>query len=164
MATSSRPPTGTNGFRTPRATRRYLANFDAPSFQRATLARWSHRDAPLYYASAALKDGRVFVAGGEYNVVSQVDLLTTQIYHPSRIRGRFCYSASVEQHWRCPSCVLPDGRVLLGDINSKRAAILDPITKTWSGWQQGRQQLRRKLDTPPQSLGPLRGSRQSSQG
>ena len=24
-------------------------------------------DAPLYYASAVLKDGRVFVAGGEYN-------------------------------------------------------------------------------------------------
>jgi hypothetical protein len=27
---------------------------------------------------------------------------------------------------------LPAGRVLLGDINSKRTAILDPITKTWS--------------------------------
>lgn len=32
--------------------------------------------------SDVLEDGRFFVAGGEYNVVSQVDLLTTQIYHP----------------------------------------------------------------------------------
>jgi hypothetical protein len=32
-------------------------------------------DAPLFYASAVLKDGRVFVAGGEYNAGNQVDLL-----------------------------------------------------------------------------------------
>ena len=39
-------------------------------------------DAPLYYASAVLKDGRVFVAGGEYNAGSQVDLLAAEIYDP----------------------------------------------------------------------------------
>jgi hypothetical protein len=37
-------------------------------------------DAPLYYASAVLRDGRVFVAGGEYNV----DGGTGSIFGPPR--------------------------------------------------------------------------------
>jgi hypothetical protein len=114
-----------------------------------------------------LKDGRVFVAGGEYNVVSQVDLLTAQIYDPVADSWTVLPTPPAWNNIGDASgCVLPDGRVLLGDINSKRTAILDPITKTWSvgGSKDDRQQLRRKLDTPPQSLGPLRGRRQSSQG
>ena len=37
-------------------------------------------DVPVYYAYAALKDGRVVVGRGEYNVASRVDLPTAQIY------------------------------------------------------------------------------------
>src|SRR6266852_8737208 len=38
---------------------------------------------PLYFASAVLKDGRVFRAGGEYNGSSTVaDLLSAEIYDP----------------------------------------------------------------------------------
>ena len=48
----------------------------------APVSQGGPADAPLYYSSAVLKDGRVFVAGGEYNVTSQVDLLTAQIYDP----------------------------------------------------------------------------------
>src|ERR1700680_1005815 len=36
---------------------------------------------PLYYASAVLRDGRVFTAGGEYSS-SGADLLAAQIYDP----------------------------------------------------------------------------------
>ena len=35
-------------------------------------------NAPLYYASAVLADGRVFVAGGEYNNCVPADLLTAR--------------------------------------------------------------------------------------
>jgi hypothetical protein len=73
------------------------------------------------------------VAGGEYNVTSQVDLLTTQIYDPVADSWTALPTPS---GWNnigdAPSCVLPDGKVLLGDINSTRTAILDPVTKTWS--------------------------------
>jgi len=90
-------------------------------------------DAPLYYASAVLKDGRVFVAGGEYNAGSQVDLLTAEIYDPVADSWS---AVPPPPAWNnigdAPSCVLPDGKVLLGDINSKRTAIFDPVTKIWS--------------------------------
>jgi hypothetical protein len=39
-------------------------------------------NSPLYFASAVLKDGRVFVAGGEYNDGQQVQLLAAEIYDP----------------------------------------------------------------------------------
>jgi len=100
---------------------------NAPSSQNGPI------DAPLYFASAVLRDGRVFVAGGEYNAGVQVDLLACEIYDP------------VADSWTSipnppalgnigddPTCVLPDGRVLMGDINSVRTFILDPITKLWS--------------------------------
>lgn len=90
-------------------------------------------DAPLYYASAVLKDGRVFVAGGEYNAGSQVDLLTAEIYDPVADSWT---SVPTPPGWNnigdAPSCVLPQGKILLGDINSTRTAIFDPLTKTWS--------------------------------
>jgi FtsP/CotA-like multicopper oxidase with cupredoxin domain len=91
-------------------------------------------NAPLYYASAVLRDGRVFVAGGEYNVnyAASVDLVAVQIYDP------------VADSWTvvpnppgwanigdAPTCVLPDGRVLLGDIMSPRTVIFDPDTYIW---------------------------------
>ena len=89
-------------------------------------------DAPLYYASAVLKDGRVFVAGGEYNAGNQVDLLTAELYDPVADSWS---AVSPPAGWTnigdAPSCVLPDGRLLLGDINSTRTAIFDPTTKTW---------------------------------
>src|SRR6202045_2866624 len=39
-------------------------------------------NAPLYFASAVLRDGRVFVAGGEYNNGVSTDLLAAEIYNP----------------------------------------------------------------------------------
>src|SRR5580704_15981461 len=48
----------------------------------APLSQGGPVDAPLYYASAVLKNGHVFVAGGEYNVATKEDLLTAQIYDP----------------------------------------------------------------------------------
>ncbi len=103
-----------------------------PQPANAPLGQGGPVNAPLYFSSAVLKDGRVLVAGGEYNVVSQVDLLAVEIYDP------------VADSWTslpnppgfgnigdAPSCVLPDGRVLMGDIFTSQTVILDPVTRTW---------------------------------
>lgn len=90
-------------------------------------------DAPLYYASAVLRDGRVFVAGGEYNGGSQVDLRAAEIYDPVSDSWT---NVPTPPGWSnigdAPTCVLPDGRILIGNINTTETAILDPRTKTWT--------------------------------
>src|ERR1700720_2339665 len=40
-------------------------------------------NAPMYYASAVLSDGTVFVAGGEYNNGAEADLCAAQLYDPT---------------------------------------------------------------------------------
>jgi hypothetical protein len=93
----------------------------------------SMKNARLYYASAVLADGRVFVAGGEYNGGgTEVELDAAEIYDP------------VADHWSdlptpgwghigdAPCCVLSDGRLLLGDILSPGAALWDPAKNTWT--------------------------------
>jgi hypothetical protein len=90
-------------------------------------------DAPLYFASAVLRDGRVFVAGGEYNASPNVDILAASIYDPVADSWT---SIATPPGWTnigdAPSCVLPDGRLLLGNINTTETAILDPVTRSWS--------------------------------
>jgi hypothetical protein len=105
----------------------------SPIVANAPLTQHGPVDAPLYYASAVLKDGRVFVTGGEYNAGVPVDLATAEIYDPVADSWT---SVPVPPGWNnigdAPCCVLPDGRVLLGDINSKRTAIFHPYSKTWT--------------------------------
>lgn len=87
---------------------------------------------PLYYASAVLRDGRVFTAGGEYSS-SGPDLLAAQIYDPVANAWTVLPTPA---GWKgigdAPCCVLPDGRVLLGSIFNNQTAIYDPVTNTWS--------------------------------
>jgi hypothetical protein len=92
-------------------------------------------DAPLYFASAVLRSGHVFVAGGEYNVdgAASVDLLAVSLYDP--VSDSWA-SLPNPPGWAnigdAPSCVLPDGKVLLGNINAVQTAIFDPETRSWS--------------------------------
>jgi hypothetical protein len=89
---------------------------------------------PLFYASAVLRDGRVFVAGGEYNNGAGAELLAAQIYDPI---NNFWTALPTPPGWTeigdASCCVLPDGRVLLGSINDNRCAIYNPATNTWAG-------------------------------
>jgi hypothetical protein len=104
-------------------------------------------NAPQYYASAVLKDGRVFVAGGENNGNATVragagkgaQLLAAQIYDP--INDAWTAITSFPKRWTqigdAPCCVLPDGRVLLGNSSNtpgaaSTPAIYDPVTGTWT--------------------------------
>ena len=86
----------------------------------------------LYYASAVLKDGRVFVAGGEYsNAGSETN--TAEIYNPGTDTWTTITAPPGWTHiGDAPCCVLPDGRVLLGSISNPQTAIYDPSTNTWS--------------------------------
>jgi hypothetical protein len=100
--------------------------------------RWapvrSARNAILYFASAVLRDGTVFVAGGEVaNGQDDADLCAAELYDPI---GDQWSDLPTPDGWAkigdAPSCVLPDGKVLLGSIVDNRCAIFDPVSKTWS--------------------------------
>jgi hypothetical protein len=91
-------------------------------------------NSPLYFACSVLRNGHVFVAGGEYNGTNaQVELGAAEIYDPVADSWT---SIGIPSGWTnigdAPSVVLPDGRVLLGDIFGNRTAIYNPATNTWS--------------------------------
>lgn len=90
-------------------------------------------NAPLYFASAVLRDGRVFVAGGEYNNGAQVELLAAEIYNP--VTNTWT-PIGTPPGWTAigdaSCCVLPDGRVMLGYLFDSRCAIYDPVANTWT--------------------------------
>ncbi|MHB8520533.1 MAG: Kelch repeat-containing protein [Limisphaerales bacterium] len=90
-------------------------------------------NAPLYFAAAVLKDGRVFVAGGEYNAGNSVELLAAAIYNPvTNSWTNLATPANWANIGDAPCCVLPDGTVLLGSIEDKRTALYDPVANTWT--------------------------------
>lgn len=86
----------------------------------------------LYFASAVLADGRVFVAGGEYSDAGG-DTTDCEIYNPLLNQWT---TLTPPAGWAAvgdaPCCVLPDGRLLLGSIHSNETAIFDPATDKFS--------------------------------
>jgi hypothetical protein len=90
----------------------------------------------LYYASAVLKDGRVFVAGGEYSDAGS-ETNTCEIYEPlSNTWTAIATPAGWIHVGDAPCVVLPDGRVLVGQIDDERTAIYDPVANSWSAGPQ----------------------------
>lgn len=93
----------------------------------------SSTDAPLYYASGVLRDGRVIYTGGEYDGFSMVYLNTSEIYDPV---ANTWTDAGAPAGWNnigdCPGCVLPDGRWFVGRVGSLNTAIYDPVAGTWA--------------------------------
>jgi hypothetical protein len=94
-------------------------------------------NAPLYFASAVLRDGTVFCAGGEYNGAPQVDLLAAELYDPvTDIWTPIATPSGWTNIGDAPSCVLPDGRLLLGNADTNAfpsaTAIWDPQSGSWS--------------------------------
>jgi hypothetical protein len=98
----------------------------------ATMADSAH--APLYYASGVLRDGRVIVAGGEYDAGAAVWLLNVEMYDP---QANTWTTLPNPPGWvrigDAPGCVLPDGRFFLGQVAARNTAIYDPATNTWTG-------------------------------
>ncbi|MBV9747491.1 MAG: hypothetical protein JO157_01635 [Acetobacteraceae bacterium] len=94
-------------------------------------------NAPLYFASAVLRDGTVFCAGGEYNNGSkEIYFLAAEIYDPViDVWKPIPTPAGWTNIGDASSCVLPDGRVLLGNDDNtpdNLTAIWDPESETWS--------------------------------
>jgi hypothetical protein len=85
----------------------------------------------LYYASAVLNDGRVFVAGGEYSDAGG-DTNDVEIYDPYLDSWTTIAGPGWASIGDAVSCVLADGRVLLGSIFDKKTAIYDAETDSWS--------------------------------
>jgi hypothetical protein len=97
----------------------------------ATMANSVH--APLYYASGILRDGRLIVAGGEYDAGAMVWLLGAEMYDPV---ANTWTTLPVPAGWvrigDAPGCVLPDGRFFLGQVATRSTAIYDPATNAWT--------------------------------
>ena len=89
--------------------------------------------APLYYASGILRDGRLIVAGGEYDAGAMIWLLNVEIYNPV---ANTWTTLPVPTGWvrigDAPGCVLPDGRFFLGQVATQNTAIYDPATNAWT--------------------------------
>jgi hypothetical protein len=90
-------------------------------------------EAPLYYASGLLRDGRVIYSGGEYDGFSMVFLNSTEIYDPV---VNTWTSVAPPAGWASigdsPGCVLPDGRWFVGRIATTNTAIYDPAAGGWT--------------------------------
>jgi protein involved in polysaccharide export with SLBB domain len=86
-----------------------------------------------FYASGVLTDGRVFVLGGEYSSAGNNTPLG-EIFDPQSNT----WSAMTKPNsfsWingDVSACIMTDGRVLFGALQSNRTAIWDPATDAWS--------------------------------
>ncbi len=94
----------------------------------------SMRLARLYYASAVLADGRVFVAGGEYNGgTAAVELNAAEIYDPLTDMWS---DLPTPKGWTAlgdaAACMLADGRILVGQLTDTQTAFFTPGPDTWT--------------------------------
>ncbi len=105
----------------------------------------SMHDTRLYYSSQVLKDGRVFVAGGEYGtggpkaeVYDPVTNVWTQVNPPTSLLNPSQNSpvtGSPQQFYDSNSEILPNGSVLISPVMPKvsgQPLIYDPATNTWA--------------------------------
>ena len=88
---------------------------------------------PDAFASAVLADGRLVIAGGEYNHGNFTLTNLGAVYDPkkntwTRLTAPFGWSTIGDS----PSVVLPDGSFVVGQKLTQAVARLDPKTMTWT--------------------------------
>ena len=89
--------------------------------------------APRFFGSAVLKDGTLLIAGGEYNHLVSCDMAAATLYDPvANTWTNLPTPAGWANMGDVPLCVMPDGRVLLGNINNNQTSFFDPTTKTYT--------------------------------
>ncbi len=89
-----------------------------------------------FFASGVLRDGRVFAVGGEVSDAAPVSGFTPlgEIFDPQSNQWT-PLNKPASFNWingDVSACILADGRVLMGDLNSNRTAIWDPRYDDWS--------------------------------
>lgn len=89
-------------------------------------------DARLYFSSQVLKDGRVFVAGGEYGSAGMhsANSQTAEVYDPL-VNVWTLLPSSGEDFYDSVSKVLPNGNVLVAPVISGGTVIFDYLSNTW---------------------------------
>jgi hypothetical protein len=92
---------------------------------------------PDYYASALLPDGRLAIAGGEYNNGALAYSNLGAVYDPVTNAWKMIPppnggAGAWYDIGDAPSEVLADGRWVVGGSGTKDDAILDPSTLTWT--------------------------------
>src|SRR5579872_668852 len=85
----------------------------------------------LYTGTQVLKTGQVFVIGGEYASDHSFSN-TAEIYDPTTNKWTMVASYPTSNFGDDPSFLLPNGKVLLGDIVDAGTHIYDPTTNTYS--------------------------------
>ncbi len=97
----------------------------------------SAHDTRLYYPSQVLRDGRVFVAGGEYGSggpKSEVYDPLTNVWTQTNPPGAL-WNLGSDNFYDCNSEMLPDGQVLLMPVFPHVSAVplrYNPATNLWS--------------------------------
>jgi hypothetical protein len=85
-----------------------------------------------YYASGMLKDGRIVLIGGEQSGAGG-DTNKGEIYDPvSDSWSPIPSPPGWAQVGDASSCILPDGRLMIGALTSPQCAIYDPVSNSWS--------------------------------
>lgn len=86
----------------------------------------------LYYPFAVLKDGRLFVSGGEDLSGSESNHGTVEIYDPLTNAWSRSTDSPLGDIGDVPYQVLTDGRIIMGYRFGSQVEIFDPATGTWS--------------------------------
>jgi Kelch motif len=105
------------------------------SYVRGSWSRLASMRLPrMYYASAVLADGRVFVAGGEYSGGGdEVELNSAEMYDPlTDTWSDLPTPEGWEEIGDAAACMLEDGRIIVGNLQNQETAIFTPGPDTWS--------------------------------
>ena len=112
---------------------RRLAPDDQGSYQNGLWsAPFPMLNSRQYFASGILRDGRVFVIGGEYSDAGNATPLGE--YFDPQTNTWSAMNKDTNFAWinsDAVGCTLTDGRVLLGAPGSNRTALWDPDSDTW---------------------------------
>jgi hypothetical protein len=86
----------------------------------------------LFCASGILRDGRLFVVGGEFSSAGG-DTPLAEIFDPNANSWSTLTKPTAFNFIQgdASGCVLPDGRVIFGALNATTTAIWDPVTESW---------------------------------
>lgn len=86
----------------------------------------------LFCSSGILRDGRLFVVGGEVSSAGG-DTPLAEIYDPNSNSWSTLTKPTAFNFIQgdASGCVLPDGRVIFGALNATSTAIWDPVTESW---------------------------------
>ena len=93
-------------------------------------------NARQFFASGVLRDGRVYVVGGEFSSATPLQDAdpTGEIFDPTtNAWAPMTKPPSVNYIvGDCVSCVLADGRVLFGGVSGTGTAVWNPVTGDWT--------------------------------